>query len=85
MRLPPLLPLAVAAAVALAACGGDSETGTTTEGTAPSALASADASATPEVEGVPAVDVLLVSNGDTVNLREVARGNDVLFWFYAPH
>lgn len=34
---------------------------------------------------VPDVEVLSVPSGESVNVAEIALGQDTLFWFYAPH
>jgi hypothetical protein len=81
-----LLAVVTALSVGVVACGGSSDPESTTiSSTAPSAVEGGSAETSDNL--FPDVDVQLVADGSTVNLKEELQGGDlpVLLWFWAPH
>ena len=79
-----LLICAAIVALAAAACGSD-DAATTAEPASTGTGAAADAAASAAGD-VPALDMIDVYTGETVNLQSVASGETpLLLWFWAPH
>lgn len=81
-----LLVVVTALSVGVVACGGGSDPESTTiSSAAPSAVEGGSAETSDNL--FPDVDVQLVADGSTVNLKEELQGGDlpVLLWFWAPH
>lgn len=75
-----LLAVFVGVTLTFSACGGSDQSSTKSA----SGGVDAPAQAAGSVE-VPDVDVTSIPSGDTLNLQTMAKGNDTLFWFWAPH
>lgn len=91
MRRSPFAAAGLAVALLLGACGSDGASDVDSTGSAAAPATepppSAPAATSPEGKAiqVPDVEVLSVPSGERVNVSDLARGQDVLFWFYAPH